>query len=510
MSTISGNNKRIAKNTLMLYLRHIFIIAIALYTSRVVLNALGIQDYGIYNVVAGVVVMANMLNSAMSVATTRYITFELGKGEKNFERLHTTYCISFTTYIIIAIIFLLFAETVGLWFINTHLVVPTERMVAVNWIYQFACLSLIVNLFTNPFNALIIAHERMDAYAIIGIFEAIIQLVIAFLIYVSPIDKLISYGFLLLLQSLLVCTAYSRFCSRHFDEAHFEWYNDKALLKKLFVYSGWNLFGSIANMLKGQGLNILLNIFFNPSVNAARAIAYQINAAVYRFSSNFFTAVRPQITKYYAEGKNEQMIVLVLRSSKFSFFLLLLLSLPILIEAPYIIRLWLGQLPENVVVFVRFIIAISAIEAIQHPVTTVVHATGNVACFQFWTGLLIIMIIPLSYISLKMGYPPVSVFVISLIINFIALIVRVLLVNRVVKFPIIYYLKYVVCINFAVAVIACIVPCVVYYYIPETFITVILVCFITIISTLVTIYLIGLNNKEKDFVVLQIKKIMRK
>lgn len=501
VSNISENNKRILKNTILLYFRQFLILGITLYTSRVILQVLGINDFGIYNVVAGVVAMMSIINSAMSVSTTRYITYELGKGHKNFHKLHKTFCISVTTYIIISFLFFLFAETLGLWFVNNKLTIPEERMTAANWVYQFSILSVIVSLMTNPYNAVIIAHEKMDAYAYVSIIEAVFKLGIVYMLNIVGADKLITYGFLYMLQSATVCLIYALYCKVKFKEAYFEFYRDFGLLKKIFIYSGWNLFGAISTMIKGQGLNILLNIFYNPAINAARAISYQINNAIFQFSSNFFTAVRPQITKYYAKEEFANMQKLVFRTSRLSFYLVLFFSLPVIIEAPYIINLWLGQLPEHVVDFVRVIIFISAVEAMQHPITSVAHATGNVARFQLFVGVTIMSILPISWFALKLGADSVSVFYISLIINIVALFIRLFLVkNLVPDFNIFKYIREVFVSNFIVLICAAIIPIVLYHYFSETFWEVILECIITIVCTISAIYLIGLESNEKEYI----------
>lgn len=506
MSTVTENNKRIAKNTIMLYIRQLLILVISLFTSRVILKALGVNDFGINNVVAGVVAMMTTVNSAMGVATTRYITFELGKGEKNFERLHKTFCISFTTYVVLSVIFVVLAETLGLWFLNTQLVIPEDRMVAANWIYQFSIITVVNTLMANPYNAVILAHEKMDTYAYVSILEAVLKLVIVYLLYISPVDKLIMYGFLFMLQALVIRMVYRVYCYRKFPESHYKIYKDPALLKKLFAYSGWNLFGAIAQMVKGQGLNILLNMFFSPAVNAARGIAYQVNNAIYQFSSNFYSAVRPQVTKYYSKQEYDNMYILVCRASRMSFYLLLILSLPIIIETPFIINLWLGQVPDYVVGFVRIIIAISAVEAMQHPVTSVCHATGRVALFQFVVSTTIILIVPISWFFLKQGYSPYIVFYVSLVLNTIALFLRLVLVKRLVKFPLKNYIVNVIVRNLLVAIVSGIIPVLLYKTLAESIHSVCIVVVVTLICTIVSVFYIGMLKDERSSVLKLIRK----
>ena len=325
-NSVSNNNKRIAKNTLLLYIRMFFIMAVSLFTSRVILKNLGVEDFGIYNVVGGVVAMMGILNSAMSTSTTRYLTFELGKGDK--ERLKQVFSMCFTIYLLLSLAFLFLAETFGLWFLNTQLTIPENRLEAANWVYQFSVISCINTLLSNPYNAVLIAHEKMSVYAYISIAEVVLKLAVVYMLLIINYDRLVVYGALILIMSLLVTMMYRVYCIRHYKESIYRFYWEKPLFKQLLSYSWWNLFGAAAGIVKGQGLNVLLSMFFNPSVNAARGIAYQINTSITNFFTNFYTAVRPQITKYYAQNDLENMFKLVFRSSKFSFFLIFILSLP--------------------------------------------------------------------------------------------------------------------------------------------------------------------------------------
>ena len=494
----SNNNKRIAKNTLLLYFRMFFIMAVTLFTSRVVLSALGVEDYGIYNVVGGIVAMMGVLNGAMSVSTQRYLTFELGRGD--MVRLKQVFSLCLTIFFLLSIIVVVLAETIGLWFLNTQLVIPPERMTAANWIYQFSILSCISSLITMPYNAAIIAHERMNVYAYVGIIEVVLKLLIVYLIMILPADKLISYGFLFMVSHFIVTGIYIGYCWRKFKETQYKWYWEIPLFKELVSYSGWNLFGSLSGIVKGQGLNILLNMFFNPAVNAARGIAFQINAAITQFFTNFYTAVRPQITKYYAQGNMEEMHKLIFRSSKLSFYLIMLISLPIIIEAPYIVNLWLGQLPEYVVPFTRLIIAISAVDCMATPLMTAAHATGNIRLYQSSVGTMTILNVPISYIFLKLGYSPLVVFYISLAIAVICLFMRLWIVRRLMEFPVMEYIVKVLGTGLMVCAMSLILPLAAQLMMEENFISVVMVCLISLLSSIVGIYFIGMDNKEKQFV----------
>lgn len=332
MSNNSVNNKRIAKNTLLLYVRMFFVMAVTLFTSRVVLATLGVTDFGIYNVVGGVVAMMGILNNAMAVSTQRYLTFELGRGDA--VRLKQVFCMCLAIFVMLAVVVVVLGETVGLWFLNSKMTIPADRMVAANWVYQFSILACVASLIVTPYNAVIIARERMNVYAYVGILEVVLKLAVVYLLLVIPVDRLTTYGLLILLSQIVIAVIYMLYCTRHFAEARYRVYWDGSLFRELVSYSGWNLFGSAAGVVKGQGLNILLNMFFTPAVNAARGIAYQVNAAITQFFTNFYTAVRPQITKYYAQGDMEEMTKLIFRSSKMSFYLIMLISMPVIIEAP--------------------------------------------------------------------------------------------------------------------------------------------------------------------------------
>lgn len=504
MADTSSNNKRIAKNTILLYIRMFFIMAVTLYTSRVVLNTLGVVDFGIYNVVGGVVAMMGVLNGAMSVSTQRYLTFELGRGDA--VRLKQVFSVCLTIFFLLSIIVILLAETVGLWFLHNKMVIPAERMSAADWVYQYSIIACILSLVVNPFNATIIAHERMNVYAYVSILEVLLKLGVVYLLLIIPTDRLSTYGFLILLSQVVVTATYIVYCLKHFPESRYKFYWEKPLFTELVNYSGWNLFGSVSGLVKGQGLNILLNMFFNPAVNAARAIAYQINAAITQFFTNFYTAVRPQITKYYAHGDMDEMTKLVFRSSKLSFYLIMLVSMPIIIETPYIVNLWLGQLPEYVVPFTRLIIAISAIDSMASPLMTAAHATGRIRLYQSSVGTMTILNIPVSYFFLRYGCSPLSVFYISLFISIVCLFMRLWIVRRLMVFPVKEYIVKVFGSSLLVCTVALVIPLAVYMALDENIYTVLIVCLLCLVSSIATVYYVGLSVHEREFVTSIIRK----
>lgn len=506
--SITENNKRIAKNTLILYVRMFFVMLVSLYTSRIVLDTLGVSDFGIYNVVGGVVIMMNVINGAMSVSTQRYLTYDIGKNDK--VQFQKTFSICMSIFFVLSLLILIVGETVGLWFVNTCLVIPEDRLIAANWVYQFALFSCVCSLLTNPYNATIVSHERMKIYAYIGIVDVLLKFVIVFLLLAIPYDRLITYGALTFVSTFAVLGIYYVYCRRNFTESHYILYWDKALFKRLLAYSGWNLFGSLSGVAKGQGLNVLMNIFFGPSVNASRGIAYQVNGVIHSFFTNFYTAVRPQITKYYAQGDLTNMHKLVCNSSKLSFFLILIVSLPLVIETPFVINLWLGKMPDYVVPFLRLIVMITAIDSMSTPLMTAIHATGNNKVYQLTVGIIMIMTLPISYIFLRMGFSPISVFIVSLVLSLISLFVRLFIASKQIQLPFKNYAIQVVLRSFVVAGIASVLPVILRQFICEVWGSAVLIIIISIISCLLSIYYVGLMFEERQIVIQMVKKRFNK
>lgn len=493
-----SNNQRIVKNTMLLYIRMFLIMGVSFYTSRVILKALGVEDFGIYNVVGGIISMLGLIKGVMSGATSRYLNYALGKGDKELAK--KSFNVTLVIYFVLAAVFVVVAETIGLWFLNTQLVIPDERMTAANWVFQFTIVSSVNQLIATPYNAAVIAREKMSIFAYISIFEVVLKLLIVFLLFISPIDRLILYGLLYMLSDLLITEIYRLYCRKHYPETHFQLYKDKALYKEILSYSSWNLFGQIAKFVKGQGLNILLNMFFNPAVNASRGLSYQINNAINQFVHNFYIAVVPQITKYYAKNEMENMINLICRSAKMALFLFVLFALPFTIEAPTVIKLWLGQLPENVVEFVRIILLISMLDCIQGPLKTAAQATGKVAKYETTIGIIALLNIPISYVLLKLEYPAVTVFYVSLGLSVVALLARLILLRGMINFPIRRYLNYVVVRGGVVIVMSAAIPLYLHYRLTESITNSWIIIIAAIICECIIIYFMGLNKPEKDFV----------
>jgi O-antigen/teichoic acid export membrane protein len=496
----SENNKRIAKNTLLLYVRMLFSTLVSFYTSRVVLNTLGVEDFGIYNVVGGVIAMIGILNGAMSVSVQRFLNFELGAGDN--KKLRQTFSMSLNIYALFALVFVVLTETIGVWFLNTHLLIPQERLLAANYVFQFSIFGMVFFLLSTPYNAAIIAHERMDFYAYTSIFDVLVKLAIVYLLVVISFDKLIGYGLFLTGATCLGALVSYIFCKRHFMECRYMLYWDKSLFGQLFSYFSWNLFGSASTLVKGEGLNILLNMFFNPAVNGARGIAYSINNVVMQFFNNFYAAVRPQIVKYYAQGDRESMLDLVFKSTKYSFFLCLIVSLPVLIEAPYLVYLWLGQTPEYTVTFARLIVVISIVDALAYPIMTAAHATGKIKLYQFVVGMITIMNIPVSYCVLKyVRTDPVVVYAVSLALAVIAFVVRLWIVKRLVNFSIRLYFRTVVLRILMLSALSVPLPLGLHLILGNGFISSAVVIIVSVVSSCILIYALGMSSTERTVVV---------
>lgn len=494
----SSSNQRIVKNTMMLYIRMFLIMGVSFYTSRVILKALGVEDFGIYNVVGGVVSMLGLIKGVMSGATSRYLNFALGK--EDIELARKSFNVSLIIYIVLSAAFVLLAETVGLWFLNTQLVIPEDRIVAANWIYQFTIISSVNQMIAVPFNAAVIAREEMSVFAYISVLEVVLRLLIVYLLFISRVDKLIAYGFLYMLTNLLITEIYRLYCRKHYPESHFNFYKDKSLYIEILSYSSWNLMGQIAKLIKGQGLNILLNMFFNPAVNASRALSYQINNGINQFVQNFYIAVGPQVTKYYARNEMENMFNLVCRSAKMALFLFVLFALPVSIEAPMLIQLWLGQQPENVVEFVRIILLISMLDSIQIPLKTSAQATGKIAKYEMTISVITILNIPISFALLKFGYPAITVFVVSLCLSTVSFIARLILLQGMISFPIIRYLNYVVVRSVMVILLSAIIPLLLHNKLADSTINSFLVILVALVCEGLVMYFLGLNRQEKEFV----------
>lgn len=498
LMTTAENNKRIAQNTLMLYFRMLFTMAVSLYTSRVVLNTLGVEDFGIYNVVGGVVAMLALLNGSLSGASQRFITFEIGKNDKG--KLAKVFTSIVTIHLLLAIIVVMVAETAGLWFLNSRMNISPDRIIAANWVYQFSLIAFLVNLLSVPYNAAIIAHERMKAFAYIGVLETSLKLGAVLLTIVLPFDRLKSYSFLIMALAIIIRVIYGVYSSRNFSECKFKINFDKQLFKSIGAFTGWNFIGAGSSILMTQGVNVLLNLFFGVVVNAAQGVANQVYSAVNGFVMNFMTALNPQITKSYASGDKGYTVTLVFQGARFSFYLLLFLSLPILIETNTILTLWLKVVPEFTVLFVRLTLVNALSQALSHTLITVMLATGNIKRYQLVVGGLQLLNFPLAYLFFKLGYDPYISLVVAIVISQVCLIARLLMLHSMIDLPIMQYFKKVYFNVFAVGCVSLLIPSIVFNLMNDDLFRLFMVVVVSVLSTAISIYVIGLSQDERSWI----------
>lgn len=497
MSDTSSANKRIAKNTLVLYVRMLFTMGISLFTSRVVLQTIGVEDYGISSVVGGVISMFTFINAAMVSSTQRYLNFELVRGDAN--QLRSVFSTSLQIHALIALAIIVLSETVGLWFLNEKLVIPEARMTAAMWVYQCSILSCAVSIMSTPYNAVIVAHEKMSAFAYISILDVSLKLLVVYLLVVLPFDKLIILSILTLLVQLFIRYIYTLYCHRHFPESYFQFRFNKTLFKEMFGFAGWSFWGNLAAILYTQGLNMMLNIFFGPIVNAARGIAVQVQSAVQQFVGGFQTALNPQITKNYASNNLPQMHSLMFRSARFSFLLLFFLSLPVLMETNFILTLWLKTVPDDAVVFTQIMICISLIYTTANPCVIANQATGKVKIYQMVVGGILLLILPISYVVLKLGAPAYSVFIVHFCIESVAQFSRMYMLRNLIHLPLWQYMKNIYIPIVSTVAIAIILPLVVRMQVAEGWLRFLAVGFTCVLSVGASSYFIGFTKQERVF-----------
>ena len=509
MAEVSDNNNtRIAKNTIFLYFRMILLMAVTLYTSRIVLATLGIEDYGVYNVVGGFIGMLAFLNGAMSGCTQRFITVALGKGDETELKKVFSTCI--ITHAMIALLILILAETIGLWFVLNKLVIPADRMTAAMVVYQCSIATSMALVMSFPYNADIIAHERMSAFAYISIYEAFANLGIVYLLSIGNVDKLALYAILLLVVKISVILLYRFYCKRHFKETAFSILFDKKLFREMLSFTGWNLWGGLAGTLMGQGINILLNIFFGPAINAARGVAVQVQSAVHMFATNFQMALNPQLMKSYAAGEMQRMHMLLFRSAKFTFMLLLCLILPICLEIDYILGLWLKEVPEYANNFVVIMLVIVMIDSISNPFMTASAATGKVKVYQLVVGAILLLIVPVAYVALKLGGEPYTVFLVHLFIGLCAFVARLLIVRNLINMSVREYLIKALLPCLWIALPAVALSIMIKTFLPDGLLWAIVIAALSALFVLVLSYCLGLTRTERMFVNDKITTITKK
>lgn len=500
MDNNTPDKGRIAKNTVLLYIRMSLVLFVGLYTSRVVLNTLGVSDYGVYNVVGGFVAMLSYLNAVFISTTQRFISFTL--GEDNLKKLKTVFSSAVVIHYCIAIIIFLFAETVGLWFVNSKLQIDPNRMVAANWVYQCSVILLMFTIISVPYNACIIAHEHMHVYTYVSIVEVLLKLTAVVLLAYSPVDKLVTYAVALLIIAILVRFVYVIYCKKQFAECKFNFKYDKQLFREMFSYSGWSFFGTLGFSFKDQFSNVIMNLFLGTTINAARGICNQVTGTIEAFSNSILVAITPQITKQYAANNVEESKKLVYMGARLSFFLMTIIVVPCVINLDYLLKLWLITVPEYSSSFIKISLVIALIYSINSPASTAIEATGDIKKFQIGVSLIMLAELPLAYLFLKLQYPPYVALLPGILTMLVALIFRISLLKKIYSgYSFKYYLVNILLRGF----IICLFCLAVSYFIKslmgeEGIVVFLLSSLISVVLTSVVIYFVGLEDKERSFI----------
>lgn len=505
--TSAIRNKRIAKNTLMLYIRTFIILIIGVYTSRIVLNVLGVEDYGTYNIVGGVVSMFTIFTGSIAAAISRFLTFELGTGDT--EKLKRVFSTSINVQCIIAIAIFIIAEVLGLWFVNNELKIDPTRIEAAHWVFQCSLASFIIGLISTPYYASIIAHERMGIYAYIGLAESLLKLIIVFLLEEIPFDKLKLYSLLMVISPFSVFIVYKYYCSRNFTECRYKYTFDKSLFKNMFSFSIWETLTTWALVLRGQGSNILLNIFTGTTaINAASGIATTLTGIVNSFTGNFMTAFFPQITKNYAANKLDELTRLTYQGTKFSAYLLLIIAIPTIINLKYVLTIWLGIIPEHTETFIILILIFSFNEIFSKPLNTIILATGKIQKYQIFSGGAIMLALPLSYISLKLGAPPEAVYIANIATSILSLCIRLHFVSKhIPSWKSTIYIRTIYLKVLFIAVLSAVPPYIAYISMNDTFLRVITTSLLSTFFSCIFIYYLGCTVHERDFIKSKVFKV---
>ncbi|MBR4967697.1 MAG: lipopolysaccharide biosynthesis protein [Bacteroidaceae bacterium] len=508
MQKDSASNKRIAKNTMFLYFRMLLTMAIGLFTSRIILQVLGVDDYGINTLVGGIVILFTFINNSLLSGTQRFLSFELGKENPNIQEVFSS---CFRLHLILSVLFLVAAETVGLWFVNTQLIIPAERLLAANWVYQFSVITCVISIIRCPLNAALISYERMGIYAYIGILEAVLKLAVAYMLYISPIDKLISYSILTFIATLSVLTINTIYALKTLPGVSFTKKPNKNIMKEIINFSKWTIFGSLANVGKEQGLSIIVNFFYGIVGNAAVGVANQVNSHILGFVSNFQVALNPQLTKNEASNNREKQYSLIYKSAKFSYFIMLFLAAPIILNLDYILQIWLGSYPPHTTSICMFVILGVLIETLSGPLWVSIFATGKIKVYQIIISLILLMNIPLAYLVGKMGLPPAGIYAIRALIFIAALLTRLIFLRKLINLKLTDFTKNVILpITIAsLPIIAMIFAK--YIYLPHTtFASFITESIIIVLLEIIIIGGLGLSKNERAFIKKTVlKKIKR-
>lgn len=503
-----SENKRIARNTMILYFRMLSIMLVSLYTSRIVIGSLGIEDYGIYNVVGGVIALFSILSNSLSAAVSRFFTFELGRN--NINRLRIVFSSSMIIMFVFTLIIIILAEIFGLWMIENKLVIPAERIISAKVILHTSIIAFSFNILQSTYRAAIIAYEKMAAFAYFGVFETIAKLAIAISLSYSTMDKLEWYGYLHMLLSIICAFCYYIYGRFKLEGCKYILSFDRTIFVSIAKYSSWSMLGVVVLTGYTQGYNILLNMFFGPIVNGARGIAVQVQSAVQSFSSNFQASLNPQIIKNYASDNKTRMYELVFASSRYSYYLMLLISLPVILETEFLLNVWLVDVPAHTVNFVRIMLVIITFDVLSGSLIISQSATGDLKIFQIVTCGIMLLSLPISYICLKIGGIPESIYMIYGVFTIFAHIGRVMITCPKIGMPISSYVNEVIMNLIKVTPISVIIPIALYNVLPESISTFIVICIACALSVLISIYFIGLKQSEREFCVRFICKVIKK
>lgn len=504
------NNRTIAKNTLMLYGRAILMMLIGLYTSRVILQTLGVTDFGIYNAVGGIIAMFGFISASLGNSTSRFITVAIGKG--NQEETNKTFGNLKIIYYGLCVVIVILGETIGLWFLYKKMTIPADRMDAAFWVYQYSILSTVLTFICVPYNAAIVAHERMSAFAYISLFDAVFKLLVCYLLIIISFDRLIVYASLLFAIGVIDRIIYAVYCSRRFEEVHAKPRIYREQFREILTMSGWTLSGNIVWILNTQGSNLLLNMFFGPVVNAARGIALQVQGVMGQFVTNFQTAVNPQITKSYASGNYARMHELLTLSSKFSYLLMMVMSIPVFIEAPIILKWWLHTVPDNTVIYLRIILVTAVLCSLTNPLWVSVLATGHLKKYQICDNSVQVLTIPIAYILFKYFHAESYwIFLVMLITEVIEIGIRAWIVLPLIKMEYSSYLRGIILPLLGVSLLSPVLPVVLYAQVADPLFNFVSVTCLSLVCSLLCIWLMGLTSRERLFAKEMIqKKIFKK
>lgn len=501
------SSSRLMKNTILLYFRMALLMCINLYTSRIVLETLGVEDFGIYNVVGGVVIMLGFINDSMTVSVRRFLNFEMGTGNKN--RLHEVFVTSINIFAIISLLTVILGETIGLWFVMEKMVIPPERMNAALWCYHISIFTAVIDIMSCPYFSAIVAHEKMKTFAYIAILDAVMRLLLVYLLLVFDYDRLIFYAILYAIEKILIRMVYNIYCTRNFDECKYHWLYNKALFKEMAIFAGWNMWGNLAYVCYTQGLNVLLNVFFGPVVNAARGVAVQVQGTVNNFANNFQMAVSPQITKTYASGQLNKTHQLIYKGSRFSFCLILVLCLPLMVEAPMILSLWLKEVPDGSVLFLRLLLLTVIIRQYTSPLAMTVSATGNIKKYEFLVNGLMLGILPVAYLVLKFGGAPWTVFAVYLFFSVLTFAIILYIALPMIKLSLTNYFRYAVRPCLVVLLSSLVIPLLLMLLSRHDLAWSLLSFVLTLIGTGAFGFIFGLDNEERKLIMSKIWKIAK-